>query len=112
MIESEEKMTSARTVGVLIFGNQVKKRLNLLDFHNGKQAIFIDKIEYEFDVDARFASNTHSRRSTRSRMFRILPRLNPRKCVRGSQTEVDFVWCFTKMPHVWSMLVEKQHAHQ
>jgi len=44
-------MTSARTVGVLIFGNQCRKKLNLLDFHDGKQLIPIVKIEYEFDID-------------------------------------------------------------
>ena len=49
-------MTSARTANVLIFGNQCRKKLNLLDFHNGKQTFPIDKIECEFDVDARFAS--------------------------------------------------------
>ena len=61
MIESEEKVTFARTANVLVFDNQNRKRLHLLDFHNGKQAISIDKIEYEFDVDARFASDAHSR---------------------------------------------------
>ena len=61
MIESDEKVTSARTANVLVFGNQIKKRLNLLDFHDGKQSIPIDKIEYEFDIDARFAPNAHSR---------------------------------------------------
>ena len=51
MIEFDEKVTSAHTVGVLIFDNQFKKRLNLLDFHNGKQVISIDKIKHEFDID-------------------------------------------------------------
>jgi len=58
VIEFEEKVTSARTANVLIFGNQFLKRLHLLDFHDGKQSISVDKIEYEFDVDARFITKT------------------------------------------------------
>ena len=105
MIESDEKVTSARTVGVLIFGNQIKKKLNLLDYHNGKQSIPVDKIKYEFDVDASFAPNAHSRSGTRCRVFRVFPRLNSRKCVRGPTTKINFVWRFAKMSHVWPMLV-------